>query len=196
MNESIKLLDGTELLFTNSKLIVKSGEKTTEIIFKDPGREIFISLILLSANEKNLAGAVSLYKLYKTIPQIKETIVVGNKTQNKKALRAYEDIKFVVNPKPDSPIITSVKYAISCISNFSQYALVCPVNKKNIEPEKLIEFMSNVVKNEFGFSVPLINKKRFHPVMIKNSEFDKIRKVRKEQGLKYFSKILFKEVEL
>ncbi len=196
MSRTVKLLNQKEIIFANHSIIVKFRNKIIESEFKNPGSNLFISLVLLSANEQNLSRAITLHKYYKEIPHIKETIIVGNKFHNKKTLIKYDNIKFIINPKPESPIITSVKYALSCISNFSHYALICPVNKKIVNQEKLFEFIQTATEKELGFSVPIVNQKRFHPIMIKRSEFIKIRKIRKEQGLKYFSKILFKEVQL
>ncbi len=196
MNEKFSLLNGAEIKFTSNGITYKKGDKLIFIKFKNPEDKIFVSLVLLSANEKNLSSALELYGKFKIVREIKETIIVGSRSSDKNALRKYEDIKFVINPKPESPIITSLKYAISSVSNFSRYIIVCPVSKKTLESEDLSKFIEETINKNLKFSVPLLYGKRFHPVMIAKSEFEKIRRIRKEQGLKYLSKKLFTEVEI
>ncbi|MCD6426485.1 MAG: NTP transferase domain-containing protein [Caldisericaceae bacterium] len=196
MNEKLLLMNGAEIKFTSIGITYSDNGKLILIKFKDPGAEMFVSLVLLAANEERLSRALKLYRKFKSVSEIKETIIVGNRLSDKNILRAYNDIKFVINPKPESPIITSLKYAISSVSNFSKYIIVCPVSKRTLESEGLSKFIEKTINKNLKFSVPLINKKRLHPIMIRRSEFEKIRRNRKEQGLKYLSKKLFTEVEI
>lgn len=189
-------MNGAEIKFTSNGITYSDNGKSILVKFKDPGTEMFVSLVLLSAKEKNLSQALKLYKKFKSISQIKETIIVGNQLSDKNTLKAYNDIKFIINPKPETPIITSLKYAISSVSNFSKYVIVCPVSKRTLESKDLSKFIEKTINKNLKFSVPLVNKKRLHPIMIRKSEFEKIRRIRKEQGLKYLSKKLFKEVEI
>gem|GEM_PF-6595454 len=196
MNEKLLLMNGAEIKFTSIGITYSDNGKLILIKFKDPGTEMFVSLVLLAANEERLSRALKLYRKFKSVSEIKETIIVGNRLSDKNILRAYNDIKFVINPKPESPIITSLKYAISSVSNFSKYIIVCPVSKRTLESKDLSKFIEKTINKNLKFSVPLINKKRLHPIMIRRSEFEKIRRIRKEQGLKYLSKKLFTEVEI
>ena len=190
----IRLLNNAELFYKTDGIYFVYKRRKAVIHYVNPGEYPYFSLVLLSAQEEKLDRAKEIFDMYKDLPIIKETVVVGNVFQNTEQIKGIRNLKFATNKKINSPIITSVKYGLSCVSAFSKFAIITPVSKKQIKKEFLERFMKVVWKKQVDFAVPVINKERMHPIIIKYTEFDKIKRIRKEQGLKYFSKRSFKEV--
>jgi CTP:molybdopterin cytidylyltransferase MocA len=196
VERKIVLLNNIDVIYKNSGVEFAYKNKNVKIPYSNPSEYPYFSLILLSAQEDTLDRALNILNQYKSIPVIREIIIVGNKFQDTSNIAKYPEIKFITNKKYKTPIITSVKYALFCTSKFSDFAIISPVSKKQIDEKQLESFMKIVWKNQIDFSVPVINNERMHPIIVKHTEFEKIKKIRKEQGIKYFSKKMFKEISL
>lgn len=192
----ITLLNGIRMQFQAEGI---SFSYKSNHIFKpytNPRDYPYFSLILLSAQEGSLRSAVTIIRSYKNIPAIRETIIVGNEKQNLQDIAHFRNIKFTINNKKNSPIITSVKQGLFCISPFSQFAIITPVSKKQLDAKLLDKFLKTILDKHIDYAVPLVSNERMHPIVVSRNGFSRIKHIRKEQGLKYFSKILFKDVYL
>ena len=192
----ITLLNGLKMQFHAEGVDFSYKSKHIFKPYINPGDYPYFSLILLSVREESLRSAVEIIHSYKNISAIRETIIVGNEKQNLQDIMHFQNVKFTTNSKKNSPIITSVKQGLSCISPFSQFAIITPVSKKQIDAKLLNKFLKTVLDKHIDYAVPLVSNERMHPIVISYAGFSKIKHIRKEQGLKYFSKILFKEVHL
>ncbi len=195
-SRKIKLLDGTEVLFSGDGIEFARSGNAVRFSYCDPARFPYFSLVLLAAREQSLERALHILSLYGGIPEIREAVIVGNENQDLEIVKRLKNVKFIVGKKQDSPIITSVKYALSCVSNFSQFAIISPVSKQHISAEEMKKFIKIVLESKTAFAVPVAGGSRMHPLIVRSTEFPRIRKVRKEQGLKYLSKISFTEIKV
>ncbi len=192
----IILLNGLGIQFHIEGISFSYESKRIFKPYINPSDYPYFSLILLSVREESLNQAVTLINSYEHIPVIKEIIIVGNEKQDLQKIMHIQNVKFTTNSKENSPIITSVKQGLSCISHFSKFAIITPVNKKQLDTNLLGKFLRIVLIRNIDFAVPIISRERMHPIVINRSGFSRIKHIRKEQGLKYFSRILFKEVHL
>lgn len=196
MAEKVKLLNDAVLSFDNNGVKVSYDKKICGITYANPNRFAYFSLVILTAKENNLGRAKGIIAKYESLIPIKEIIIVGNLMQKPEGIRTSKTVKFLVHKKKRMPIITSVKEALSCISNFSQFAVICPANKECIKREVIEKIMKIAIKSGESFLVPSINNKKTHPVIITRKGFEELKSVRKELGLKYISKKFFREVAL
>ncbi len=196
MGEIIKLENGLKMHFTSNNVVFYYKDFSGKINYAPKAKYAYFSLIILSANEKNLNRAKEILNQYSSIVSMKEVIIVGNAAQRAEEMKTDKLIKFIEHRKKRTPIITSVKEALSCISSFSMFAVVCPASKECIEKSKLENILKIAKGKEFEFIVPKNKGKRLHPVIINKKGFAKIKTVRKEQGFKYISRNFFKEVSI
>ena len=196
MAEKIKLLNNALIAFGNSGVNVSYYGDTLNVPYINPTGFGYFSLIILTAKESSLDRARKIITEYEELIPIREIIIVGNLSQKLENIQTAKQVKFFVHKKRKTPIITSVKEALSCISNFSQFAVICPANKMFIEKDKLEKMLKTVKNSNIKFAVPLVNGKRTHPVVISKGGFEGIKAVRKELGFRHISKKLFKEVVL
>ncbi len=192
----VTLLNKLKVRFSSEGINFSYEGKHTFKPYVNPGDYPYFSLILLSAQETSLQQAVKLIHSYKSIPAIREVIVVGNEKQDLQDIIHLQNVKFTINNKRNSPIITSVKQGLFCISPFSKFAIITPVSKNQLNANLLARFLKVILFKHIDFAIPLVSNERMHPIVISQSGFSRIKHIRKEQGLKYFSKILFKEVHL
>ncbi len=194
MGEIIKFENSLEVYFTRTGIAYHYKSHSGKINYFPAERYVYFSLIVLSAKEKDLERAREIINRYDGIASMREIILVGNANQQIQEIKTNKPIKFIEHRKKQTPIITSVKEALSCISNFSTFAVVCPASKECIEKSELESILKNAKGKEFEFIVPKAGEKRLHPVIIGKNGFAKIKAVRKEQGFKYISKNFFTEV--
>ncbi len=197
MAEKIKLLNGVTVSFENTGINILYHRNTLNISYTNPDdRFDYFSLIILTAKESSLDRARKIITEYEELIPIREIIIVGNSLQKPENIQTEKQVKFIVHKKRQTPIITSVKEAFSCISSFSRFAVICPANKMFIEKDKLERMLKTVKNSNIKFAAPLVNGKRTHPVVINRGGFEEIKSVRKELGFRYISRKLFKEVIL
>jgi hypothetical protein len=196
MAEKIELLNGAALYFKNTGVEISYEKNKFNIPYINLDGFAYFSLIILTAKENNLNKAKEIIAKYGDLVPIREIIIVGNTLQDPEEIETSKTIKFLVHKKKRTPIITSVKEALSCISNFSQFAIICPASKRCIEAENVEKMMKIALQSNQNFLVPSTNHRKAHPVIIRRDGFEEIKSVRKELGLKYISRKFFKEVSL
>ncbi len=194
MGEIIKFENGLKVHFTKTGIAYRYKSLSGKINYFPVEHYVYFSLIVLSAKEKSLERAKEIINRYESIVSMREIVLVGNANQQIQEIETNKPIKFIEHRKKQTPIITSVKEALSCISNFSTFAVVCPASKTCIEKSELKNILKNAKEKEFEFVVPKVQGKRMHPVIISKNGFAKIKAIRKELGFKYISKNFFKEV--
>ncbi len=197
MEERIKILVGNLLLgFNKSGIVLIDREKELFRFKYATIPQPYFSLIILAAGEKNLVRVQRIIEMYSEIPVIREVIVVGNEKQSLKEISGLLDVKFTVNRIPSDPIATSLKKAISLLNSHTGFGIMSLANRDIFPTEEMNKLIHTVYKRKIDVVVPVRNRKRTHPIIFSRNALEEIRKIRKEQGVKYFIRNFGKEVIL
>jgi len=197
MEERVKILTrGLTVTFEKRGIsLFNSGEKLYSFRYLSD-KPPYFSLIILAAGEENLVRVRKIIETYSKIPVIRETVVVGNEKQSLEEIPDLLDVKFTVNRIPFDPIATSLKKAISLLNSHSEFGIIFLANRNIFSVEKMDKLMHIVYKEKLEVAVPVKNGKRTHPVVFSRDALGKIKRIRKEQGVKYFIKNFGEEVTL
>ncbi len=197
MEEKINLsVENSKITFKNDGIILSSyGKKLSYFKYADIQTPYF-SLIILAGREKNLDRVKKIITEYSSLHAIKEVIVVGNESQSTDAIAELSNVKFTTNEKPDDPISVSLKKGICLLSNHSEFSIMVFANRKFLPKEKMNKFMQIVYSQNVDVAVLVEKGKRTHPIVFSTKALQKIRKIRKEQGIRYFIKKFSREVTL
>ena len=197
MEEKINLLTGSSTItFKNDGIILSSyGKKLSYFKYADI-QTPFFSLIILAGREKNLERVKKIITIYSALPVIREVIVVGNESQSTDTITELSDVKFTINEKPDDPISVSLKKGICLLNNHSEFSIIVFANRKILPKKKMNKFMQIVYSQNVNVAVLVEKEKRTHPIVFSTEALQKIRKIRKEQGIQYFIKKFSKEITL
>ncbi len=197
MEEKITLLtENSTVTFKNDGIILASYGKNLSYFKYADIQTPYFSLIILAGREKNLNRVKKIITTYSALPVIREVIVVGNKNQSTDVIAGLSNVKFTINKKPNDPISVSVKKGICLLSNHSEFSIMVFANRKILPKEKMNRFMQIVYSQNVDVAVLVEKGKRTHPIVFSTEALQKIRKIRKEQGIRYFIKKFSKEVAL
>ncbi|MEA3312848.1 MAG: NTP transferase domain-containing protein [Caldisericota bacterium] len=197
MEEKINLLTENSIItFKNDGIILSSyGKELSYFKYADIQTPYF-SLIILAGRERNLKRVKKIITTYSALSVIREVIIVGNKSQSTDVIAELSNVKFTKNEKPNDPISVSVKKGICLLSNHSEFNVIVFANRKILSEKKMNKFMHIVHSQNIGVAVLVEKGKRTHPIIFSTKALQKIRKVRKEQGIRYFIKKFSREVAL
>lgn len=197
MEERVKILINNLLLkFNKNGITLINGEEELFQFKYALLPQPYFSLIILAATEENLVRVRKIIETYSKIPVIRETIVIGNEKQSLKEIKDLLDVKFTVNRIPFDPIATSLKKAISLLNNHSKFGIMFLANRNIFPLEDMNKLLHTVYRKKTNVAVPVKNGKRTHPIVFSRDALEKIKRIRKEQGVKYFIKNFGKEVAL
>ncbi len=197
MEEKINLLTkNLTIAFEDNGITLSSGRKNLSCFKYADIQTPYFSLIILAGREKNLNRVKKIITAYSALPVIREVIVVGNESQSTDAIAELSDVKFTTNEKLNDPISVSFKKGVCLLSNYSEFSIMVFANREILPKEKMNKFMQMVYAKNIDVAVLVKKGKRTHPIVFSADAVQKIRKIRKEQGLKYFIKKFSKEVAL
>ncbi len=197
MDERIKILINNLMLrFSKDGIKVTHGKEELLRFEYTLISQPYFSLIILAAEEENLVRVRSIIETYSKIPVIREAIVVGNEKQSLEEITELSDVKFTINRIPFDPIATSLKKAISLLNSHSEFGIMFFANRDIFPIEEMNKLMHTVYRKKINVAVPVKNGKRTHPVVFSRDALGKIKRIRKEQGVKYFIKNFGEEVAL
>ncbi len=197
MEEKINLsVENSTITFKNDGIILSSYGKNLFYFKYADIQTPYFSLIILAGREKNLKRVKKIITTYSALPVIREVIVVGNESQSTDAIAELSNVKFTINEKPNDPISVSVKKGICLLSNYSEFSIMVFANRKILPKEKMNKFMQIVYSQNVDVAVLIEKGKRTHPIVFSAEALQKIRKIRKEQGIRYYIKKFSKEVAL
>jgi len=197
MEEKINLLTGSSTItFKNDGIIFSSDGKNLSYFKYADIQTPYFSLIILAGRERNLKRVKKIITIYSALPVIREVVVVGNENQATNAIAGLSNVKFVTNEKLNDPISVSVKKGICLLRNHSEFSIMVFANRKILPKEKMNKFMQIVYSQDIDVAVLVEKGKRTHPIAFSTEALQKIRKTRKEQGIRYFIKKFSREVAL
>jgi len=197
VGERVKILINNLMLgFSKDGITLIDGKKELFHFKYTLISQPYFSLIILAAGEENLVRVRSIIETYSKIPVIRETVVVGNEKQLLEEIPDLLDVKFTINRIPFDPIATSLKKAISLLNSHSEFGIMFFANRDIFPIEEMNKLMHTVYRKKINVAVPVKNGKRTHPVVFSRDALGKIKRIRKEQGVKYFIKNFGEEVAL
>ena len=162
------------------------------------GRENLPALAVLGARacgrEKALetAGAVSSSEKHFS----KIIFVCGRETEKYGKLFKAVDVRRVFNEKPEMPIITSLKLAVTALSPGDDFLVFCFLSKppaKNVL-NKMAKRISVARKNKKGIVITKVGGRPSHPVAMSKKYFKMLLSTRKELGIPYIIRKFKKDI--
>ena len=102
----------------------------------------------------------------------------------KKLAGKYQKVSIIHNPLPENGQFSSLKYGIREIKEFSDFAVVTPVDCPGILPQTIQKIINHADTNKI--SIPSYGNKKGHPVVIPSKFFDDILNYPLEKSLRDF----------
>ncbi|MCD6311921.1 MAG: hypothetical protein J7M11_05630, partial [Elusimicrobia bacterium] len=122
--------------------------------------------------------------------------VFGEKTEKYAELFKAADVRAVFNFKPEMPIITSLKLAVTVLSPGDDFLVFCFLSKppgKNIL-RKMAKKISEARKNKKGIVITKVKGRPSHPVAMSKKYFNMLLSTRKELGIPYIIRKFKKDI--
>ncbi|MBA3053094.1 MAG: hypothetical protein ABII20_07550 [Candidatus Omnitrophota bacterium] len=122
--------------------------------------------------------------------------VYGPETEKYAGLFKTGETRIVCNEKPQMPIITSLKLAVSALSPGDDFLVFCFLSKppaKNMLG-KMSRKTALARKNRKGIVITTVNKRPTHPVAMSKKYFKMLLSTRKELGIPYIIRKFQKDI--
>jgi len=162
------------------------------------GRNTLPALAVLGARDcgrkkaLETAGAVSSAEKYFS----KIIFVYGGKTEKYGGLFKAADVRAVFNGKPEMPIITSLKLAVTALSPDDDFLAFCFLSKPPAENvlRKMAKKISVARKKKKGIVITKVKGRPSHPVAMSKKYFKMLLSTRKELGIPYIIRKFKKDI--
>ena len=183
-----KIFDDFSVDFSKGrKVYIKHGKP----IYEESVRSIRtpFSFLILSSRMFDLGHIKKIVSSIEALFLDYETdivFVVGKKEYVSLLEEAFRDkfYKSILSENPESPVYSSIKLGLKCISPYSEGAVIIYGNRDVIAPQDLKKILDTILSGAL-ITIPERNGKRAHPVAFKKELFPQLSDLRKEKGIPY-----------
>jgi CTP:molybdopterin cytidylyltransferase MocA len=183
-----KIFDDFYVEFSKGKKVyVKNGEP----IYEEAVRNIRtpFSFLILSSRMFDLGHTRAIVSSIEALSLDYEAdivFVVGKKEYISLLEQAFSDkfYKSILSENPESPVYSSIKLGLKCISPYSEGAVIIYGNRDVIATQDLKKILDTILSGVL-ITIPVRNGKRAHPVAFNKELFPQLSDLRKEKGIPY-----------
>ncbi|MEA2082514.1 MAG: NTP transferase domain-containing protein [Elusimicrobiota bacterium] len=196
----LRIMDGKKTHIISKDSAARSVLMPVEVYEKliSGEKEKLPSLAVLGARfcgrEKALETARAVSAAGKYFSKI--IFVCGEKTEKYAEFFKAADVRAVSNGKPEMPIITSLKLAVTALSSGDDFLVFCFLSKSASPAvlRKMAAKISVARKKKKGIVITKVKGRASHPVAMSKKYFKMLLSTRKELGIPYIIRKFKKDI--